>query len=148
MNAAIFLKEKLSEMHISRITSSLLWYSSQLAITSLFSSSTSPFLNNPYFVYHGHFPSVTTLFPSLPFSIPQYPELRGDSWQVTRVVSPDELRKPDKSLREQIMKFVSPQGGEDALTHSSHSRLYITHEVHCVIRLHSVNIACVLRRPT
>ena len=67
------------------------------------------------------------------------------SWQVTRVVKPDELGRPDESLREQMRKLeLSPQEGEDTLTHSSHthktlSLLYIMHEVHCVIRLHSVN---------
>ena len=64
---------------------------------------------------------------------------------MTRVVKPDELGRPDESLREQMRKLeLSPQEGEDTLTHSSHthkthSLLYIMHEVHCVIRLHSVN---------
>ena len=61
---------------------------------------------------------------------------------MTRVVKPDELGRPDESLREQMRKLeLSPQEGEDTLTHSSHthethSLLYI---MHCVIRLHSVN---------
>ena len=64
---------------------------------------------------------------------------------MTRVGKPDELGRPDGSLREQMRKLeLSPQEGEDTLTHSSHthkthSLLYIMHEVHCVIRLHSVN---------
>ena len=64
---------------------------------------------------------------------------------MTRVVKPREVRKPDESLREQMRKLeFSPQEGEDILTHSSHihkahSQLYNMHEVHCVIRLHSVN---------
>ena len=63
---------------------------------------------------------------------------------MTRVVKPDELGRPDESLREQMRKLeLSPQEGEDTLTHSSHthkthSLLYIMHEVHCVIRLHSM----------
>ena len=64
---------------------------------------------------------------------------------MTRVVKPDELGRPDESLREQMRKLeLSPQEGEDTLTPSSHmhktnSLLYIMHEVHCVIRLRSVN---------
>ena len=72
-------------------------------------------------------------------------ELRGNSWQVTRVVIPDELGKPDESLRAQMKKLeISPQEGEHPVTHSSpihktHSLLYIMHEMHCVIRMYSVN---------
>lgn len=49
-------------------------------------------------------------------------ELRGSSWQVTRVVKPDEIGTPDKSLREQTgqLKF-SFQEGENTLTCSSHA---------------------------
>jgi len=52
---------------------------------------------------------------SLPFSISHSPsELRGGSWQVTRVVKPDELGRPDESLREQMKKLeLSPLEGED-----------------------------------
>jgi len=67
---------------------------------------------------------------------------------VTRVVKPDELGRPDESLRKQMRKLeLSPQEGEDTLTHSSHTHkthsfMYIMHEVHYVIRLYSV-IACI-----
>ena len=60
---------------------------------------------------------------------------------MTRVVKPGEVRKPDERLREQMRKLeLSPEEGEDTLTHihQTHSLLYITHEVHCVIRLPSV----------
>ena len=63
---------------------------------------------------------------------------------MTRVVMPDELGKPDESLRAQMKKLeISPKEGEHTLTHSSpihktHSLLYIMHEVNCVIRLHTV----------
>ena len=54
---------------------------------------------------------------------------------MTRVVKPDELGRPDESLREEMRKLkLSPQEGEDTLTHSchthkTHSLLYIMHEV-------------------
>ena len=36
-------------------------------------------------------------------------EVRGGSWQVTRVVKPDELGKPDERLRDQMRKLqLSP----------------------------------------
>ena len=39
---------------------------------------------------------------------------------MTRVVKPDELGRPDESLREQMRKLkFSPQESEDTLTHSS-----------------------------
>ena len=67
---------------------------------------------------------------------------RSASWQVTRVVKPDDLGRPDESLREQMRKLdLSPQEGEDTLTHYSHTHktLSLLYDVHCVIRLHSVN---------
>ena len=62
-----------------------------------------------------------------------------------RVVKPDELGRPDESLREHLRKLeLSPQEGEDTHTHSSRtcktqSLLYNMHEMRCVIGLHSVN---------
>jgi len=47
---------------------------------------------------------------------------------VTRVVKPDELGSPDESLQEQLRKMeLSPQEGEDTLTHSS--RAHKTHSL-------------------
>ena len=52
------------------------------------------------------------------------------------MVKPDELGRPDKRLRGLLRKLeLSPQEGEDTLTHSL---LYIMQVVHCVIRLHSM----------
>ena len=47
---------------------------------------------------------------------------------MTRVVKPDELGRPDESLREQMRKLeLSPQEGEDTLTHSlSHTQDTLT----------------------
>ena len=64
---------------------------------------------------------------------------------MTRGVKPKDLKDPDESLRKQMRKLeLSPQEGKDTLPHSSHthkthSLLYIMYEVHCVIRLHSMN---------
>ena len=58
------------------------------------------------------------------------------------MVKPDDLGRPDESLREQMRKLdLSPQEGEDTLTHYSHTHktLSLLYDVHCVIRLHSVN---------
>ena len=58
---------------------------------------------------------------------------------------PDELGKPDESLRAQMKRLeIFPQEGEHSLTYSSsihktHSLLYIMHGMHCVIRMYSVN---------
>ena len=42
---------------------------------------------------------------------------------MTRVVKPDELDRPGESLREQMRKLeLSPQEGEEMLTHSSHTQ--------------------------
>ena len=62
--------------------------------------------------------SLPLSFPSLPFSISLPPsELRGGSWQVTRVVKPDELGRPDESLRKELRKLEHfPQEGEDTHT--------------------------------
>ena len=72
-----------------------------------------------YFAVSPFPPSHTSLplsLPSLPFSISHSPsELRGDSWQVTRVVKPDELGRPDESLREQMRELkLSPQATDSA----------------------------------
>lgn len=49
----------------------------------------------------------------------------------------DELRRPDESLREHLRKLeLSPREGEDTLTHSFYTH---EHDVHCAIRLCSVN---------
>ena len=54
-------------------------------------------------------------YKSLPFLVSHSPsELRGASWQVTRVVKPEELGTPDERLREQMRNLeLSPQEGED-----------------------------------
>lgn len=49
-------------------------------------------------------------------------ELRESSWQVIRVVKPDEIGRPDRSLREQIVQLkFSFQEGENTLTYFSHT---------------------------
>ena len=55
--------------------------------------------------------SYTSVGYSVPYllHLPLPPEL-GGSWQVTRVVKPDELKRPDERLIEQMKKLeVSPQ---------------------------------------
>ena len=44
-------------------------------------------------------------------------ELKGDSWQVTRIVKTDELGRPDERLREQMRKLELTQKGEEIFTH-------------------------------
>ena len=97
--------------------------------------------------FHHIFVMTITLatFP-LSFFISHSPlELRKGSWQVTRVVKPDELGRPDESLKEQMrkLKFSSKEGegtlSQTSCTHHTHSLLHITHGVHCVIRSHSIN---------
>ena len=65
---------------------------------------------------------LTTPLPcTLLFSIiilPFHSELRGGSWQVTRVVKPDELGKPQERLREQMRKLeLSSQRGTRTHAH-------------------------------
>ena len=70
---------------------------------------------------------------SLPFSLPLFllssiplspSELRGGSWQMTRLVKPDELGRPDEWLREQKRKLkLSPQDGEWRVEGYTHALL-------------------------
>ena len=54
---------------------------------------------------------------TLQFLSPTLPsELRGGTWQVTRVVKPDELGKPEERLREQMKKLELSQEGQTPLT--------------------------------
>ena len=99
---------------------------------ALFSSPATPYLSQPLpllsLLSRPPTPYFTTTVSSFPLLL-HLSELRGGSWQVTRVVKPDELGRPDESLREQMRKLeLSPQEGEDTLTHSSR-----THKTHSLL---------------
>ena len=52
-------------------------------------------------------------------------ELEGSSWQVTRVVKPDEMERPEENLTEQMRKLeLSPQEGK---THSHPPLIHTKH---------------------
>lgn len=63
-------------------------------------------------------------FSSLPLSTScSASELNGGSWQVTKVVKPDELGRPNEWLQEQMRKLeLSPQKGENSHTPLVHTR--------------------------
>lgn len=94
-------------------------------------ASSSPFI--PIFII-----TLSLLSSSFPIEFTPSTYFKAASWDVTRVVRPNELGRPDRSLREEMKKLeFSLQEGEDKLTqyfhiHSTHSLLYILCEAHCV----------------
>lgn len=58
-------------------------------------------------------PLIPCYLPSLRLCL-SHSELKGGSWEVTKVLKPDDLRRPDEELTEQVE--LSPRKGEDTHT--------------------------------
>jgi len=95
----------------------------QPTFTKNLSLTLSPFSYIP----HTSLPPSSPWIFLLPFSISRWPsELIGDSWQVTRVVKPCKLERPDEWLREQMRKLeLSPQEGKILMGLALHRRVWL-----------------------